>query len=984
MKNKIIGIFVVVLFIGISIIPSIFGFNLDDQLDQEQTKENWGSIVCGRFGWAQSFVPLLNTLTRVELLLCRFGDITTPIKVAIRSEKEGNDLTSIFIPYNQIPITETTWIEFNFNNISVTPGETYWIYCSTSGGDNVSNYYSWGNSKVDVYNKGSAWLYVVQTKYWTERLYDFCFKTYGCDGSIEPFNPPEWVNILMDITESRETWDGEYWCVTIPFGTSYLPKAESYLPTIPLGWPFKGDGGFSGEFNYQIKVKIHPYDPSKNSYGTGTIWDKWITKVPLLPGDWITLKSKSYFRADNTWNEGDVRFDSEFNVKLFEIHHNFVIVVIPITVHFEVNVAGGATTGVNSPQLWIVNNGEYSNVYYNDGYYGFRLLGKIGVGFNLGWYIRASLGFYGEAWLKWWLLNTPRITVTGEIGVYGEIFIWEGRWCLLGPWDWSWQPGSIDMSEEYIKNMLEKYSQESVSISNSDWQLIPRIYGEPEWQNNDKGILIKEVFPFAGPNIDSMDGNKIMVWGYDDQSKEQMNGLEIQYSVWNGDSWSSPDFITLDNYLEMYPSVAYLENGDAICVFNVLPVENVADFNDFVENVEVGYSYWNHETDEWSSMNIIEITDEYMDTQPVIASDGNEAVVVWTCDNDKDMFTIDDIVAYASFWDGNEWQNTRKIMEGNIVSNPLSIAYKDGEASIVYAVDNDGNLSTVEDYDIFMKTFSSTEDISTILITDDDLSDALPSIAHLGNNLALTWIKENGNLTELYYHEMGTGNNIKVIDGNISHPTLLSGGSDGSQPVIGWKDYDLEKLMVTSLDYGGWITNTVYNSTRFVDQFYWEYTDSMPFATFIEKDNITSKTNCSLIHRTFNVAPEKPLKPSGETSGKRGEEYTYTSSSTDSESDKIYYMWDWGDGNFSDWLGPYNSDETVETLHNWTRDGTYAIKVLAKDDQGDESEWSDLLVVSMPKNKAIQPFILFLERLMERFPILEQILQLPYDKLADL
>jgi len=49
---------------------------------------------------------------------------------------------------------------------------------------------------------------------------------------------------------------------------------------------------------------------------------------------------------------------------------------------------------------------------------------------------------------------------------------------------------------------------------------------------------------------------------------------------------------------------------------------------------------------------------------------------------------------------------------------------------------------------------------------------------------------------------------------------------------------------------------------------------------------------------------------------------------------------------------------------------------------GEESPWSDPLAISMPKNKAINPFLLFLERLIERFPILEQILQPIYDKLA--
>jgi len=45
-----------------------------------------------------------------------------------------------------------------------------------------------------------------------------------------------------------------------------------------------------------------------------------------------------------------------------------------------------------------------------------------------------------------------------------------------------------------------------------------------------------------------------------------------------------------------------------------------------------------------------------------------------------------------------------------------------------------------------------------------------------------------------------------------------------------------------------------------------------------------------------------------------------------------------------------------------------------KDRHGIVNEWSDSLRNVIPKNKATNPFILFLERLIEWFPILEQIL----------
>jgi len=130
-----------------------------------------------------------------------------------------------------------------------------------------------------------------------------------------------------------------------------------------------------------------------------------------------------------------------------------------------------------------------------------------------------------------------------------------------------------------------------------------------------------------------------------------------------------------------------------------------------------------------------------------------------------------------------------------------------------------------------------------------------------------------------------------------------------------------------------------------------------------------------------NEPPEKHTII-GPTSGKAGEEYNYTFISTDPEGHDVYYLIDWGDNTSTEWLGLYDSGEEITLSHIWAEQGNHTIKAKAKDVYGLESEWA-YLEVSMPKNRIINTFTIFLERLMERFPILEEILQPIYDKLAD-
>ena len=102
-----------------------------------------------------------------------------------------------------------------------------------------------------------------------------------------------------------------------------------------------------------------------------------------------------------------------------------------------------------------------------------------------------------------------------------------------------------------------------------------------------------------------------------------------------------------------------------------------------------------------------------------------------------------------------------------------------------------------------------------------------------------------------------------------------------------------------------------------------------------------------------NLPPEIPAIPSGATEGGIGIEYTYTTSTTDPEGSQVYYMWAWGDEG-SDWLGPYDSGETVSASHIWDAEGVYSLRVKAKDAEGRESDWSTPLEVTITADAIIE------------------------------
>lgn len=128
-----------------------------------------------------------------------------------------------------------------------------------------------------------------------------------------------------------------------------------------------------------------------------------------------------------------------------------------------------------------------------------------------------------------------------------------------------------------------------------------------------------------------------------------------------------------------------------------------------------------------------------------------------------------------------------------------------------------------------------------------------------------------------------------------------------------------------------------------------------------------------------NNAPAIP-DIDGPTNGAAGGEYEYTISTTDPNGEQVYYKIDWGDGTCSDWLGPYPSGDEVIVKHTWKSKATYKIRAKAKDVNGYQTAWSDILPVTMPKNKLFNFNFNLLSWLFERFPnafpILRHLLEL--------
>ena len=135
----------------------------------------------------------------------------------------------------------------------------------------------------------------------------------------------------------------------------------------------------------------------------------------------------------------------------------------------------------------------------------------------------------------------------------------------------------------------------------------------------------------------------------------------------------------------------------------------------------------------------------------------------------------------------------------------------------------------------------------------------------------------------------------------------------------------------------------------------WDFDETPVFRNMLVF-NIYGDPSLSLITFSGLPSPATPGIPTGPIQIEPKENITLSYVIQEPRLDELYLIWDFGDGTFSEPLGPFSSEELVSVQHRWSVPGDYQIRIKAINKLGDESEWSQ------PKNIHVSGPIVTIER----------------------
>jgi hypothetical protein len=150
----------------------------EDELDQSMTDYDGtlpvGYAILGNYtnlSVAQSFIPQKELLTRTQFLMAANISTTQPCVLAIRDNLTGENLAVISLEPSEFPVVNGTpteeqleWIDFNFDDIWVTPGQIYYIVVYSK--NSIGNFYWIAGNGTNIYPNGTVFLSVDDGNTW--------------------------------------------------------------------------------------------------------------------------------------------------------------------------------------------------------------------------------------------------------------------------------------------------------------------------------------------------------------------------------------------------------------------------------------------------------------------------------------------------------------------------------------------------------------------------------------------------------------------------------------------------------------------------------------------------------------------------------------------------------------------------------------------------------------------------------------------------
>lgn len=175
-----------------------------------------------------------DTLTDVDLLVNENGTLPGNYTLEIYATSGGLPTGSALKTVNKTAADLSSgynWENFNFSDLTVTPGAKYAIVTKQTSTSGVTNSVLWGHYDSASYSGGSSYYSTNSGSSWISLSGDWCFKIYA---SVSSTNPSVTTDAASSVTATTVTLNG----TVNSIGSASLTSKGFYLSTDGVTWTY--------------------------------------------------------------------------------------------------------------------------------------------------------------------------------------------------------------------------------------------------------------------------------------------------------------------------------------------------------------------------------------------------------------------------------------------------------------------------------------------------------------------------------------------------------------------------------------------------------------------------------------------------------------------------------------------------------------------------------------------------------------------------
>ena len=408
-----------------------------------------------------------------------------------------------------------------------------------------------------------------------------------------------------------------------------------------------------------------------------------------------------------------------------------IVVNIPVVISTSLEVSVEGTVNIifiNSKSLGI--NGELKFDIP-------KFTPKVGIGIVK----IANASVYGEIANEIGL-SSNRVTaaIKGEAGVSVKVFDFEYKHPI-----WKTKSGNLytyyDSQKKSKSRSVSTINYENVLDADS-YEIAERTrskeIGKTAVNNESIKTILSGCSNDTKPQIVTFSNNKaLMVYTDDVSTRTTGNQSAVMYKTFDGTEWSDAKILSDDGTADFYPQAA--SDGETAYITWMNSSKNLtsdSELTDTTKACDISVIKFDSSNMSVSGSETKLTNDSELDMMPTIDV-SSTPTIMWVKNSNSDILTQTGTnTIYYSTLSGNSWTSAKEY--NSYTSKPiidLSVGNINGEESIAYTLDEDNDLTTTDDVELYAGKISETP----AKVTNNNSNEQSIKFTTIGGQNVLIW-----------------------------------------------------------------------------------------------------------------------------------------------------------------------------------------------------------------------------------------------------